>query len=259
MKHLTAFFFSFLFVFSGLSQELAQYKDIINLLDDDYQTIEANLAELKTTDLSHLWLNENSRRPLGFIGTNYLRLHIKFLSVAKNPDDSLEYLVEGKSMVGDNICAFQGTLKIKASSFIKSLESPEGNEGILAGEYTFSEDPQSKNAGIFTGRFATYWFQDVNSNIQYNDLWSGAASYNNNQFAETWREYGKERHLKARWGDGRIPLSGDLDVGTSEFGPAEKYASNGWISFVTTRGASPERMKIDAARKAENREWWKQD
>ncbi len=81
--------------------------------------------------------------------------------------------------------------------------------------------------------------------------------YNNNQFAGRWTEYDKEKGLKANWGDGRIPLSGDLDVGTSEFCPAKKYASNGWMTFMIAFGASPDRMKIEEAKKSESREWWK--
>jgi hypothetical protein len=238
-------------------QGLKDYADIINI-DDEYEAKMSNLDELKALDVSSFWINNESERRFGFIGNNYERLHIKFLSIIRNTNDSLEYYVYGKSMVSENICEFQGVIKIKVSHYINSLEFPNGNNGILAGEYSFFENPNSSHAGIFTGRFSTYWYKDEKGFIKYNNLWDISAMYNNNQFAGIWNEYGNEQEIEANWGDNRIPLSGDLDVGTSEFCPAEKYASNGWITFMIANGASPERMNIDEARKYENREWWKE-
>jgi hypothetical protein len=141
---------------------------------------------------------------------------------------------------------------------MKSLEYPNGKNGILAGEYSFFENPKATHSGIFNGRFCTYWYKDKKGNIKYNDLLNASAMYNNNQFAGTWTEYGKENEITANWGDGRIPLSDDLDVGTSEFCPAEKYVSNGWITFLIANGVSNDRMKIEGARKSEKEEWWKE-
>jgi hypothetical protein len=258
MKYINLFLFSLIFSISSYGQGLKDYSDIIDF-DDEYETMNSNINELKSRDLSDFWINNKSERRFGFIGKNYRRLHIKFLSIIKNPNDSLEYFVYGKSMVSDNVCEFQGVLKIKESFFIKSLEFPNGNNGILAGIYSFYENPNSKHSGSFNGRFSTSWYKDENGEIKYNDLWDVAAQYNNNQFAGTWTEYGKGNVLKANWGDSRIPLSGDLDVGTSEFCPAQKYASNGWITFMIANGASPDRMNVEGARKTENREWWKEE
>jgi hypothetical protein len=257
MKQISIFIFSLFISISIFGQGLKDYSDIIDI-DDEYEAVNSNLNELRTRDLSGFWINNDSERRFGFIGNNYRRLRIKFLSIIKNPNDSLEYFVYGKSMVSDNICEFQGVIKIKESFYIKSLEYPNGNNGILAGEYSFFENPNSTHSGIFKGLFTTYWYKDEKGNIKYNDLWNVSAMYNNNQFAGIWTEYGKDKVLKANWGDSRIPLSGDLDVGTSEFCPAEKYASNGWIVFMIANGASPDRMNIVDARKSENREWWKE-
>jgi len=257
MKPFNLFALSLIISLSGFGQGLKNYSDIINI-DDVYETANSNLNELRSKDLSNLWISNKSERQLGFIGNNYQRLHVRFLSIIKNPNDSLEYLVYGKSMVSDNICEFQGVLKIKESYYIKSLEYPSGENGILTGEYSFYENPNSTHSGIFKGRFSTYWYKDKKGDIHYNDLWKSSAMYNNNQFAGIWTEYGKDKGLIANWGDSRIPLSGDLDVGTSEFCPAVKYASNGWIMFLIANGASPDRMNIDEARRSENREWWKE-
>ncbi|GAB3333442.1 hypothetical protein GCM10027429_14040 [Marivirga atlantica] len=235
---------------------MSKYKDIINL-DSDYEVTKSNLDELKGENLSKFWINNPSERRLGFIGKNYLRLHIKFLSIIKNPKDSLEYLVYGKSMVNENICDFQGVIKVMESYYFISEDFPYNRYGILAGQYEFYENSGSSSAGIFRGRFTTNWYKNEEGSLTYNDRWSVSAMYNNNQFAGDWTKYGSSNKLTANWGDSRIPLSGDLDVGSSEFRPADKYSSNGWLIFLIANGASPDKMNIEGARKTENLEWWK--
>lgn len=258
MKYIFLLINSLIVSISSCGQGLNDYSDII-YIDDEFEVLNSNIDEIRTKDISSFWKNNISERRLGFIGTNYRRLHIKFLSIIKNPTDSLEYFVLGKSMVSDNVCEFQGVFKIKESFYIKSLEYPNGNSGILTGEYILFEDPNSSYSGKFEGRFCTYWYKDENDNIKYNDLWNVSAMYNNNQFAGSWKEYLKENETIANWGDSRIPLSGDLDIGVSEFRPADKYVSNGWIVFMIANGLSLDRMNIDAARKSENQEWWKEE
>lgn len=256
MKQFKLFIYCLFISISTFGQGLKDYSDLI-AIDDEYDVQSSNLNELRTIDLSNFWINNESEKRFGFIGNSYHRLHIKFLSIIKNTNNSLEYFVYGKSMISDNICEFQGVIKVKESFYIKSLEYPNGRNGILAGEYSFFENPNSSHSGIFKGRFTTYWYKDKKGDLKYNDLWSVSAMYNNNQFAGIWTEYGKNKKLNANWGDSRIPLSGDLDVGTSEFYPAHKYASKGWLIFIIANGASLDRMNIDEAKKVENRAWWK--
>lgn len=226
---------------------LDAYKAIIDL-DDEYTSIDSNMDEIQKLDLSKFWCGNESERRFGFIGSNYRRLHIKLISVIKNPVRPNEYFVYGKSKASDNICSFQGIIDIKESHYLKTLENPEGNTGILAGEYTFYEDPKTKHSGTFQGKFVTYWYKDKEGAIRYNDLWDVSAMYNNNQFVGTWTGYDKGNTMTANWGDSRIPQSGDLDVGSSEFGPNEKYYPYGWKSFADAMAGKGER---------ELKAWWK--
>ncbi len=41
----------------------------------------------------------------------------------------------------------------------------------------------------------------------------------------------KNIHTIFNWGNGRIPDAGDLDVGTGEFFPNEKYKKFRWNNF----------------------------
>lgn len=226
---------------------LDNYKDIIDL-DDEYTSLGSNIEEVQKLDLSDFWCGNESERRFGFIGSNYRRLHVKFISIIKNPARPNEYFVYGKSKASDNICSFQGIIKIKKSHHLKTLENPDGNTGVLAGEYTFYEDPKTKHSGTFQGRFVSYWYKDKEGTIRYNDLWEVSAMYNNNQFVGTWTGYDKKNTIIANWGDSRIPQSGDLDVGSSEFGPNEKYYSYGWKSFVDAMAGKKE-WELDI--------WWK--
>jgi hypothetical protein len=76
------------------------------------------LTKAKQIDYSDLWthdsiLIENIQliergQPLGFIGENFQRINIKFISVIQNPDNHLQYMIFGKTRVKGNICDFQG-------------------------------------------------------------------------------------------------------------------------------------------------------
>ena len=54
-----------------------------------------------------------------------------------------------------------------------------------------------------------------------------SANYINNQFTGTWKPYNSNNERTANWGDYRIPQSGDLDIGASEFSPADKHLKFG--------------------------------
>lgn len=259
MKHAVILLATLLISQISLCQSgFKEFEDIIDY-DETYETLESNMGELNGVDLSKFWLDNENERRFGFIGANYRRLRIKFLSIIKNVDHPTQYLIYGKSNVSDHICEFQGVIEIKESYYVKTNEFPYGNTGILAGFYTFYEDPNMMHSGTFKGRFVTYWYKDKNGDIRYNDLLAVSAMYNNNQFAGTWMQYGKRIEKIANWGDRRIPNSGDLDVGTSEFCPSQKYGANGWLPFRIANGMKSDRMDVESVRTSENREWWKED
>lgn len=247
----------FLFPILGFGQ-LEPFEKVINL-DDEITLLNSNLEELSSIEVSHFWcMNENKRR-FGFIGENYRRLKLVYLSVIKDMENPLEYYVYGKSNVADNVCPFQGKITVKDSYYIKTPESPSGNSGILVGDYVFFEDSESHHAGVFKGIFATFWYKDGDGVIRYDDRRSVSALYNNNQFAGLWTAYRKENRRTANWGDSRIPESGNLDVGTSEFAPNRKYQENGWDSFIKAWNGGYSKTETDAARKKEIEKWWKKN
>ena len=114
----------------------------------------------KQIDFSDLWtldsiLIENEelierRQPLGFIGDNFQRINIRFISVIQNPDNKLEYLIYGKTRVRDNICDFQGTIKITDSRMYNESDLPPLKQDYILGDYIFYEDRNQKHTGFFS-------------------------------------------------------------------------------------------------------------
>lgn len=128
-------------------------------------------------------------------------------------------------------------------------------EGIVVGEYHFAENRSQKFSGRFDGVFCSRWFIDRYGDLKYDDLeWDCSDSYCNNQFVGTWKSYDAEIPKTCNWGDSRIPQSGDLDIGTGEFYPNDKYVANGWQKLIDAW----EKPDCDKkARQEEQRKWWK--
>lgn len=217
----------------------------------------ANSSEiLCKNDVSNIWLHTKNAAVLGFIGDNYQRIRVKFLTVINTASNS--YIVTGKTMVKDNKCSFSGTMIIdKITPSIIEYENKIGQivkqkVYLLTGQYTFKEDEYCSHAGVFRGTFRVSFYMDKYNKVRYNDLESYADGFSNNQFTGTWTAYGSKVAKKCNWGDYRIPQSGDLDGGAGEFSPGDKYLKYGWQSY---RDAD---INGDLkAKKYEQQEWWK--
>src|SRR5690606_17538013 len=110
------------------------------------------LKEIMKYDISNLWTLEkfqiendtttvNRLEPLGYIGENFQRFQIHFISAIKNPDKKLQYLIYGKTKVKENICSFQGTITITESRTYDEGDIPTLKQGFAKGQYEFFEDP----------------------------------------------------------------------------------------------------------------------
>jgi len=221
------------------------------------------LSEIKKYDISDLWtlrkfrtLYEGDtswierREPLGYIGENYQRFYIHFISVIQNPNNKLEYFVYGKTRVKSNICSFQGLIKVKESKTYTDV-FPAIKQGYVKGDYEFYEDSDQKGTGILKGKFRTDFFIDKSSEIKYNALSFIADGFKNNQFEGTWTSYKSKDSKKCNCGDCRIPDSRDLDAGAAEFGTAAKYDDFGWKYYNLAWGYKLDRPGVKEAREKE--------
>lgn len=232
-----------------------EFKD--QILSDEYIDKTDIKNELIRYDIAPLLTHTRNHRVFGFIGDNYQRIRIKLISVIKNSERPDEYFVYGKSMVKENICEFQGTITITNVFNFKATDAPGIRQGKAIGQYLFYENPSQRHVGKFQGVFSTNWYIDNDGNLRYDDLAEVADDFTNNEFIGTWTSYSGTITKVCNWGDGRIPMSGDLDDGAGEFHPADKYQSNGWVSYDQAYSGGSDPITMETARKSELKEWWK--
>jgi len=227
--------------------EIVKANDIRNLLISDSIQVEINQGFIKRPE------------PLGFIGEDYQRFHIKFLQCNKNPENPLEYIIYGKTMVKNNICDFVGLLKVKEAS-LESLQEyniSDYKAGIIKGEYMFFENQSQKHSGIFMGKFNLGIIYNIkNNNIQYDALFYVADGFENNSFIGSWSPYYSLIKRTCNWGDFRIPNSENLDGGASEFIPSEKFLDKGWANYYYSYFVTNDYNRTQKAQMEEEKEWW---
>lgn len=213
-------------------------------------------------DFSSVWLAENRKIVHGFIGENYQRLDIIILSAIQSKNNSIEYIITGRSRVKNNICSFKGIATVSQIYIYDKINYALVNEfkdktkgikkqGVVIGKYKFNEDSTSNHSGIFEGTFASKWYLDTDYELKYDDTRIVTDDYWNNAFTGTWKSYKENTSKICNWGDHRIYNCGDLDTGTGEFAPNENYLPFGWQTYYDTY------IKNDStARQLEEIKWW---
>jgi hypothetical protein len=226
------------------------------------------IGDFEDYDFSDLWLtNQNS--VLGFSGDNYTRLQIHFLDIKKCKILPTYYSVKGKAKVGSIISEFEGIFKIlfigEADKQIRDemlsdamayndpelLERANNPRFIIIAEYMLNETRISDQSGIYVGILNTY-FYSRNDSVFYDDKdLEYSDSYSNNLFAGAWINCNGNDEKKCCWGNFRIPDSGDLDIGASEFSPNDKYLKFGWQNYFNAYIEG-----LPDAISEEDRIWW---
>ncbi|MDP9048796.1 MAG: hypothetical protein M3N14_11720 [Bacteroidota bacterium] len=232
-----------------------------SLLQKKYLTEKIFSSSPDDFDFSQLFLHTDNSLVYGFIGDNYQRLRIKFITITKSQSLSNTYLVYGKSMVKKNICAFRGAISIssirKYRTMSYGIDDEYKNKGIkgqyvISGSYSLNEDTTQAHSGTFKGNFQSNFYLDKNNKVHYDDIDLGSDAYINNQFVGEWISYKSKLIKRCNWGDFRVPNSGDLDMGAGEFSPYDKYLKYGWQS-IRDMGSK----NNDKAKQLEEAKWWK--
>ena len=228
------------------------------------------LTEISNYDISEVWTLTNLKiendtsiverqEPLGFIGENYQRFYIHFISTIQNPTDKHNYLIYGKTRVKENVSSFQGQIVIKEARIYLEGDLPPLKQGFINGIYEFYEDSKLKGSGKLTGTFSTDFYIDNNGKIKYDAISFDADGYNNNQFKGIWTSYKSNESKKCNWGDYRIPecvWKNGCDVGAAEFNINDKYIKNGWENYSRAWMSVNESIDVIKARQKENEKWW---
>ena len=199
------------------------------------------------------------QEPLGFIGENYQRFYIHFISAIQNPTDKLNYFIYGKTRVKENICSFQGQMVNKEARILVDCDQPPLKQGFVNGTFEFYEDSKQKGTGKLTGTFSTDFYIDNNGKIRYDAISFNADGFNNNPFKGIWTSYKLNESKKCNWGDYRIPeceWKNGCDVGAAEFSINDKYIKNGWENYTRAWNTYPESTEVINARQKEKEKWW---
>ncbi|MDR2909764.1 MAG: hypothetical protein LBV47_00110 [Bacteroidales bacterium] len=195
---------------------------------------------------------------LGFIGDNYQRLQIHFISIIQNPSNRYEYFAYGKTKVRETVCTFQGTIKITGARLYSENDFPTYKQGFVECEVNLYEDGKQPSTGFFSGKLRTGFLTDAKGGFRYDAILAVADGFCNNQFVGKWTSYKTNATKKCRWGDYRIPESGDLDIGAGEFSVNDRYVKNGWENYMLLLGRyDDDTPEIKKARQKEQEQWWK--
>jgi hypothetical protein len=223
--------------------------------------------EIKNFDISKLVASDSiiiednkekiiKAQPLGFIGSDYQRFFIHFISVIQNPKNPYEYFVYGKTKVKETIRPFQGTLTIKKALIGKSSKFTSYEQGFATCEINFNEDKKLSSTGFINGTMKIGYVLDPKKNLRYDALSFYSDSFSNNTFKGIWTSYKTNISKKCNCGDYRIPESGDLDIGAGEFSPDSKYFDKGWKYYILTLSGETE-VDVQIGKDKEKVKWWK--
>jgi len=230
-------------------------------------------TQIKSHDLSVVWMadsvlaNEEEMRErtqiLGFIGDNYQRLQVRFISIIQNPFNPHEYFAYGKTRVRGSIRAFQGTIRVTRARLYDEIDIPVDSDGLqgykqgyVKSEVILFEDSREAATGFFSGKLTTGFLIDDRGEFRYAAISFFSNWFNNNQFVGTWTSYCSSVTKRVHWGDWRIPESGDLDIGAGFFSVNERYVKNGWESYMNS-WLSDDAEERERARRKEREQWWR--
>jgi hypothetical protein len=261
-KKLFLLLFSFAAAIQFMTAQSKSEKYKNDFLTSEYTSKTEEKQKYINIDFSKLWTTTPNNHVLGFIGTNYQRFYIKFLTVKKDPANPDTYLVTGKNKVKTNICSFTGTIKIlsirRNTEMDEVLDDTMKNYCILA-SYSFKENPKELHVGAFEGIAQCNFYLDKKNNIRYYHM-EDNEEFSNNGFVGTWKSYDGKYNKPCNWGDFRIPESGDLDDGAAYFYPSDAYEKNGWQNYIESMldyGTAANKARQQKAEQIEKMQWWK--
>jgi hypothetical protein len=249
---------------------------IVSIIDLNAQSIPGSLSKANLTEenliskFTHFdfssMITKNDTQFLGFIGDNFERIKIKYISVTKDSINPKEYHVTGKTKVKSYVRSFKGNIEIYhirhiikdeyVKEVLKHANKEEADvyskdEYFLFANYKYFEDANETETGIFIGTLTLKFYIERGS-VHYDELELGIDDrFSNNQYKGKWTAYKSGITKECNWGDYRIPDSGDLDYGAGLFSPNEKYFKNGWQSYNDAIFSRNRQAKMH-----EEEKWW---
>ncbi|OEK08569.1 hypothetical protein A8C32_03720 [Flavivirga aquatica] len=235
MKLINLILLVFLISCSSNSQHVCE-KD--SVLDSFLNTDISYSIDKDNVDLTSVF-EYNQVTYLGFIGESKKKIDFYITYIERDPRNPLRYFVEGKTKIySEKSKFFKGDFLLdKQYEFSEKLDEDISytdeilKQGFSVLNYELKEDNKLQNTGVYKGKVLVSWYVDTLNKTNYDDTLDYYSSYSNCQFFGSWTNYETEKEVLTAWGQYRIPCSGDLDIGASEFSPNPKYYSQGWESY----------------------------
>lgn len=201
----------------------------VDAVEKKIQKRHAGIEDVRGTldiDLSPVWINHGY---IGFIGPDYQRLKVSISEVTRKEQQTYE--LRGRMESPHYSCDVKGELLV-LHIYPKTLKKTGHLKGELLydvfGVYRLTE------TGSKSGRFEGFVLSEVltqDGRAYPCGMDEADAKFRNNQFEGVWISDDSGLQKEANWGIGRIPDSGDLDIGEQMFKPAEKYWKSGWETY----------------------------
>lgn len=219
-----------------LGQSLCKISDVLKefLVTEITYHIDTTVIDLTNV------FTDNQARYLGYIGKNKKKIDFHLTSIKLDSKDSNCYLMEGKTDVySGSSRRFIGEMNVNAHyKYSGRLDNDVASADVIEKQgfsilsYELKENCKLSATGIFRGKVFVSWYVDTSGVIHYDDILDYIPRYSNCQFIGTWTSFKTGNSTPVAWGQYRIPCSGDLDVGSSEFMPNPKYNNVGWGDYV---------------------------
>lgn len=231
------------------------YSEIKNYNLSAILTAESFLAEDNENEIEEIERAEI----IGFIGSDYQRFFIHFISVIQNPNNPYEYLAFGKTKVKEVICSFHGSIKIRTAKTYLNSEIPKYTQGFTTCDVILYEDNKELSTGFIKGTLQSAFVIDKKGKFRYDATSINADGFSNNDFIGTWTSFKTKTAKKCHWGDYRIPecnWSNGCDIGAGEFSISDKYLKNGWENYRLAYSLAPDKPESIKAKLKEKEKWW---
>ncbi len=198
-----------------------------------------DLEFLTSGDIARLI--ELEREFLGYVGSDYTRLHIGFTEVRPDEKDVPAVRVSGYLRKGELYCEIEGVVRIDRSHAFKELDYGVDNkyrnagisrQGMAFGSYELRTTGEKSCAGSLEGRNRVTWMLMEDGSLKRNDIGNTRFLRGDNQYAGVWQRQSNKTPVTANWGEYRIPFARpELDVGSGEFSVNPEYFDHGWQGF----------------------------
>ncbi len=201
----------------------------VDAMEKKIQKRHAGVEDVRNTfgiDLSPVW---HSHGYIGFIGPDYQRLKVSINDVERKEQQTYE--LRGRMESPRYSCDVKGELLV-----LHIYTKAPTKTGHLKGEqlYDIFGVYRLTETGTKSGRFEGFVISEVftqDGRAYPCGMDEAGADFRNNQFEGVWISEDNGLQKEANWGIGRIPDSGDLDIGKEMFKPAEKYWKSGWETY----------------------------